>query len=716
VPLGVTGELYIGGPGVALGYLRRSGLTAERFVRNPFTNDPDDCLYRTGDLVRRREQGHIEFVGRADQQVKIRGFRVELGEIEAALTQHPDIKEAVVVAAPDQHGDRRLLAYLVPRSQRNDASDGDPATLQQDQVTAWQTIFDSHVYDKLDTDHDHTFNTRGWLSVYTGLPLPAVEMREWLGDTLAHILIRKPRRVLEIGCGTGLLLFPIAPQCDSYVGTDFSPTALEYVRRELELLGPEFRDVRLLQREALDFSGFAAESFDAVLLNSIVQYFPHVDYLVRVIEQAIHVVAPGGFVFIGDVRSLPLLEALHATVQIERTSPSVSTRELRDRVRCEVSEENELVIDPALFELLRERIPRISQVDITLKRGRIHNELTRFRYQVTLHVGTVPERIPATRADQELMLDWEKERWTLATLRRRLAGEMPRSVRIVGVPNARVAYAVRLTEMLASEDAPPTVGELLQRADTHDIEGVDPEAIALVGTESSYTTGFDWSRHGRDGRYDVVFSCGAARRTASTETAIPRTARPTDLGRLGNNPLQGRMARILVPKIRTFVQARLPDYMIPSQFILLDALPLTPNGKIDHAALPTPGAERPATETVYVAPRTPVESVLARLWCDVLGLERIGVHDDFFAELGGHSLIATRVISRVRDAFDVDFPLRHLFEAPTIEGLAARLVEAPSTRLRIERTAELLLSVDDLSDADLETMLQSHHFSDAGEG
>jgi hypothetical protein len=70
----------------------------------------------------------------------------------------------------------------------------------------------------------------------------------------------------------------------------------------------------------------------------------------------------------------------------------------------------------------------------------------------------------------------------------------------------------------------------------------------------------------------------------------------------------------------------------------------------------------------------------------------------------------------VRDAFDVDFPLRHLFEAPTIEGLAARLVEAPSTRLRIERTAELLLSVDDLSDADLETMLQSHHFSDAGEG
>ena len=123
VPIGVRGELYIGGAGLARGYLYRSELTAEKFIPNPFAENPGERIYKTGDLVRYLKNGNIEFLGRLDHQVKLRGFRIELGEIESVLSQHDQVKKAVVVAREDQPGNKQLVAYVIPASTSPGVSD-----------------------------------------------------------------------------------------------------------------------------------------------------------------------------------------------------------------------------------------------------------------------------------------------------------------------------------------------------------------------------------------------------------------------------------------------------------------------------------------------------------------------------------------------------------------------------------------------------------------
>jgi amino acid adenylation domain-containing protein len=121
--------------------------------------------------------------------------------------------------------------------------------------------------------------------------------------------------------------------------------------------------------------------------------------------------------------------------------------------------------------------------------------------------------------------------------------------------------------------------------------------------------------------------------------------------------------------LRNHLRTMLPEYMVPSSFVVLERLPLNANGKLNRRALPAPDHERPELENVFVLPRTAVEELLVDIWVQVLGIDRVGITDDFF-DLGGHSLLATQIVSRVREAFHVELPLRDLFESPTIAGLA----------------------------------------------
>jgi len=149
--------------------------------------------------------------------------------------------------------------------------------------------------------------------------------------------------------------------------------------------------------------------------------------------------------------------------------------------------------------------------------------------------------------------------------------------------------------------------------------------------------------------------------------------------------------------LRQALRQTLPDYMVPAAFVLLPAFPLTPNGKVDRGALAAVALDRPGTDAAYEAPHTPVEERLARIWTDLLGLDRLGIHDNFF-DLGGHSLLAVRLVSRIRATFQVDLPLRALFEAPTIGGLALAVVQSLAGNLEQAGLGGILDELDTTPD------------------
>ena len=673
VPIGVPGEMYVGGEGVTRGYLNRPELTDERFISHPFSNHDKARLYKTGDKARYLPNGELEYLGRIDNQVKIRGFRIELGEIEVVLSHHPLVQESVVVIREDTPGDKRLVAYLVPAIHQKTLPQ-QVAQWQTEYVSDWQRFYEQAYSQRSASTDDLTFNITGWNSSYARQPIPSGEMQEWVENTVNRILTGLPKRVLEIGCGTGLLLSRIAKHCQQYWGCDYSIAAIQHLEQicsTVDGLG----HVRLLHQMADNFEGIPQGEFDTVILNSVVQYFPSVEYLLQVIEGAMAAIAQQGTLFVGDVRSLPLLEPYHAAVQLSQAAEDRTIEQWQRMVHQSVAVEEELVIDPSFFIALQTRFPQITWVEIQPKRGYAQNELTQFRYDVALHVG----------ADVQIAsvpwLNWQLDALSFTQIQHQLQQEQPELLGIRRVPNQRVQQALQIWQWFENPPAVETVSQLQQVLAQQPTVGVNPEQFYQLGQQLGYTVHLSWWESSQDGCYDVVLCRNNSTQTSDGQRAIGHfdcaqykfwdssavTTKPwTDYT---NNPLSGKLVQKLVPQVREYIQEKLPDYMVPQAFVVLNALPLTLNGKVDRQSLPSPDTATRSLSTGLVLPRTPIEAQLVRIWSQVLGVESIGVKDNFF-ELGGHSLLATQVLSEINSAFGLDLSIQIMFESPTVAGIA----------------------------------------------
>ncbi|MFO0727908.1 MAG: amino acid adenylation domain-containing protein [Myxococcota bacterium] len=676
VPVGVPGEIYVGGAGVARGYLKRPELTAQRFLPDP--KNPGKKLYRSGDLAMRLPDGSYSYLGRMDHQVKIRGFRIELGEIQSVIADHPAVGEAFVMTYDRSEDDRRLVAYVVPKANAADTLLAAPAEASTDaekkdtHVNEWQELYNElYARSAADSSTDYNFNIAGWNSSYSGAPLSAEAMKEWVDHTVAQVLEKKPQRVLEIGCGSGLLLTRIAPKTSAYWACDVSNVVVDMLKAYTKKT-PALAHAKLFTSPGDEIEqrvDFGDQKFDCVIINSVIQYFPSGEYLAKVLETAAKYVAPGGFIFAGDIRNLRLLEAFHASILLAQSSGTIDPKGFKEKVARRLAGEEELVLDPDFFWTLKSRIPRLSHVEVRPKRGAAQNELTRFRYDVLLHLEA-----PARPADDVV---WGPGSVGLLELREKLGNIGSTRLGLRGIRNARVQAPNETTAWLTGTGAAPDRGavEKLRRrvldrdgsSAAQDVEpGLDPEALFKLAEAMGLDVVLDWSRGGADGAFDAVFGPKFphdAPPVAWFGTPPPPKASAT----LANDPLRGKVERKLESELKRRAQDRLPDYMVPSSIMIVDKIPLTDNGKVDRRALPPPTTQEAATE--YVEPRTGEEEILASVFAELLGAERVGVKDSFF-DLGGHSLLATQVVSRIRSVFGVDLPLRALFDNPTVGGLA----------------------------------------------
>ncbi|ESA32706.1 amino acid adenylation enzyme thioester reductase family protein [Leptolyngbya sp. Heron Island J] len=678
---GKAGELYIGGVCLARGYLNQPDLTNINFIEKAFTGSEQQRLYRTGDLVRCREDGHLEFLGRADHQEKIRGFRIELNEIETTLEQHPAVQEAIVIAREDDIGIKRLIAYIVQSSsERLPTTTLDTNQLEAELINQWRLINNSEQLNPTKNNWDDTFNISGWVNSYTGDLIADIEMKEWVDNTTSRILELNPQNVLEIGCGTGLLLFRIAPHCQSYLGIDISESSLNYIEQQLQSPQIHLPQVTLEHRVADNLQGIAPGSIDTVIINSVIQYFPSVDYLINVLEQTIKVIKPGGTLFLGDLRNYLLLEMFATSVEVAQAPDNLPTAELLKRIQRRLHQEEELTLDPKFFLALKKRIPEISHVQVLLKQGKFHNELTRFRYDVILHVNAEVMSTPGNIKT----LDWQQQDYTVQKIKHYLADKTPVGLRLDNIPDRRLFEAVQALAWVKQSNCPDTITSLKKSLNTTcQSQAIDPEKLWQLSQEIPYHVYIDGLDSGPQGTFQATFIRYSSLKVRNSMHGLGTSQRPhtrtlpNPWHTYANNPLHSKITQDLRVQLRSYLKQQLPTYMLPAAFVFLNKFPLTANGKVNRKALPAPDLARPALEVEFLAPRTPLEESLAELWSKILEIHQIGVYDSFF-DLGGDSLRVMQLFSLLKNRYAKEISFTDFFNKPTIDYLSKQLQSSES--------------------------------------
>nr|AKQ22652.1 malonyl CoA-acyl carrier protein transacylase [Scytonema sp. PCC 10023] len=391
----------------------------------------------------------------------------------------------------------------------NNASE-DTRDSDEDRVEQWRFVYDQ-VYeeDTKDPGQDPFFNIKCWKNSYTGNRMSNDEMREWVDCTVRRIKEEcKPSRILEIGCGTGLLLSRLLPDALYYYGTDFSENALAYIKESYNRCGENIKQLELSHRSADDFSSWPEQSFDTAILNSVIQYFPSLAYLKKVIKGVVEKLDSGGTCFIGDVRNALLLPVYHSSVALFKASKETSLDRLWKQIRMRAAQEEELCVAPEFFLKIGEEFPEVSNVEILLKEGNTFNELTKFRYDVILRLGE-----KKTKSIEIPWVDWQKENINQERVQKILRHDQPQYLGIVGVPNRRVLKDVMALNYIKSAGSDETVEYLRRLLKEWGTIGESPQDWQLLAKKEGYAVAISWLSSNAMGDFDVIFRLPSVEKT-----------------------------------------------------------------------------------------------------------------------------------------------------------------------------------------------------------
>ena len=703
-PVGVQGELFIGGVGVSEGYLGRPDLTEERFIPSPFNSQ--ETLYATGDYARWNWMGYLECLGRIDHQVKVHGFRIELGEIESVLVKHPLVHHAVVDARPlIESGDEQLVAYVVPSVGSEDASEDDstskspPGEAEEDKqdhakssetdlstVGMWASIYDEAYASQNALTDDPTLNFSGYDNSYTPrVPHKTAVVREWVETTCDRIAALKPVRVLEQGCGNGMIFFRCAKSCERYIGADLSEQAVRYV--ETVMKQPKFTMpwASVTLAGAHESLQFADEKLDTIVCNGVSMYFPSAGYLLDVIRNSVSAIVPGGKFFLGDVRNNQLLRHFHASVETFKASGDTSISELQLTIKKGIKFEKELLVDPLFFLALPQSglVPGLAHVKLEMKRGIHHSEFSMFRYDVTFYKEG-DDGYKMANSDVPVV-DMKDDPSPEETLTRHLE-ERKEAFAVTGLLDARLADEMALMKILFGQSTSPMPNKVEELRDQVQRESaaltkIEPETVYQKAEELGYVAELFWQSTPGSLFFDALF---VPRDSGEFYPSVVELTLNDDVA--DNAQLLDPIDRYtnkwseetdgLTPQdigsIRASLRDCLPEYMVPPVFISLEQMPLTNNGKVDRKALPAPSLEDMHTNssrTEFVQPGGDVEVALAKIWSALLRDPEISALDDFF-NLGGHSLMAIQLVGEIRKEWGVEVSVAELHENSVLRSLA----------------------------------------------
>ncbi|KAF9467529.1 hypothetical protein BDZ94DRAFT_1305172 [Collybia nuda] len=676
VPAGVLGEIAVSGPNVCRGYLDLPEVTAKVFIDKPsrLGNSGEDRMYLTGDLGYWQASGQLNFAGRIDSQVKIRGQRIETSEVEHALNSHPSVKSSTVVVIKDPESESESLIGYVQLHEKS--------TSEDELLALWSDHYNDEAL--LDELVDSGADSAQWASMLDGKPINQFEMDGWLDDTVSQIAAHPTDRLLEIGIGTGQIALRVAESVTSYVGTDISRPSLAYLQRQVQKRGLSSK-VSLHSGPAHALSALGYSNISLAVINSVVQYFPSAEYLTSVISELAGIMSPNGRIFIGDVRSYPLI-AYHDTERaLASLPPHASTSDVRKTLDRLAKTQTELLLSPEYFYGLQRRLERVAHVEVRPKDMEARNELSRYRYAAVLHIGQKPKVLTPS--------EWHDFNDSVAK-----AGLVPllrnSQEDIIGITRIPIVDLVSIRRLWNWIQAPETTddvaclrtklsGLLNANAVNH-----HPATLAQTAAAENWTAIFDHSHQSFDDVSNNYIQAIFTRTLASSSDSRVvvgnfRVLGPSPSLEIHNMITNGEKAGIpdgAKDAIVEHLRAGLPKYMIPRIVEIKGEWPLTRTGKLDVKLLQSINFLKEHDESTakpsraFELPKTETERRVLAIFSEVLKRpeSQLDALESFF-DLGGHSLRAAIAVGSLRREFDVTISMAAFFLRPCIRDIATAI-------------------------------------------